>query len=272
MRLYLSLVIIITIILLTGKSYAGDSGNLTRKQKLGKLVFEELACFRCHDINNHCGASPKRKPYSYKYNAPTVFNVVQNRIYFWEGNIKSLRDAINQHFIRKNLGYDTTPEKIVNNLKRNRKFSIRFKLIYGGLNYDNVLDSLISYLKSLNFKTRFDRYIEGDDKALTDEEIEGYNLFKILGCISCHNGKNFGGNIRQPSLKYGRMDRTKLVRVPSLRFVVCTSPYFHDGSEYNLKEAIRTIAKAQLGIELKEDDLNKLLKFLNTLGNRKSLK
>ncbi len=272
MKLYLSLITILTMFFLAKENFADDTRNLDRKQNLGKLVFEELACFRCHDINNHCGASPKRKPYSYKYNAPTIFNVTQNRIYFWDGNVKNVRDAIKQHFIRKDLGYDTTPESIVNNLKRNKKVSIRFKLIYGKLNYDNILDSLVSYLKSLNFKTRFDRYIEGDDKALTDEEIEGYNLFKILGCINCHNGKNLGGNIRQPSLKYGRMDKSKLVRVPSLRFVVCTSPYFHDGSEKSLKEAIRTIAKAQLGIELKDGDLRKLLKFLNTLGDRSILK
>jgi cytochrome c peroxidase len=133
---------------------------------------------------------------------------------------------------------------------------------------------------------RFDRFLLGDKQALTAAEIEGYRLFKANGCISCHQGVNVGGNMFQPfgimsdyfadrgqmtPADLGRFNVTKneadrhLFRVPSLRNVALTAPYFHDGSAKTLEEAISTMTKYQLGRTLPTEQIASISKFLRTL-------
>ena len=133
---------------------------------------------------------------------------------------------------------------------------------------------------------RFDRYLQGDDNAITKEELDGYNLFKKYGCVTCHQGENVGGNMFQKfgiagnyfedrrdlsEEDYGRYTVTKdeldkfVFRVPSLRNVTLTAPYFHNGSVKELEKAIKIMSKYQLGKEMSEKHAQSIIKFLGTL-------
>ena len=131
--------------------------------------------------------------------------------------------------------------------------------------------------------SRFDQHLRGE-LDLTDDEARGYGLFRDLGCVSCHQGINLGGNMFQRfgvmadafdrplvELDYGRMLVTgdeadaHVFRVPSLRNVAVTGPYFHDGSAPTLTEAVQTMARVQLGYALEPGETDDLVAFLNTL-------
>ena len=118
--------------------------------------------------------------------------------------------------------------------------------------------------------SRFDRWLGGDDSALSDGEREGYGLFKSLGCSSCHQGVNVGGNLFERQGVFHRLvpGKPEVVRVPSLRNVATTPPYFHDGSAATLEDAVRKMAVAQLDRNLTDEQVASLVTFLKTLtGN-----
>jgi cytochrome c peroxidase len=151
----------------------------------------------------------------------------------------------------------------------------------------NIKDALVAYELSLNTpNARFDRFLRGDKQALTPSEQKGYQLFKTSGCISCHQGMNLGGNMFQPfgvignyitdrgqitKADLGRFNTTKnevdryVFRVPSLRNVALTPPYFHDGSAQTLPQAIAKMTKYQLGRSLPTEQIELIVQFLGTL-------
>jgi cytochrome c peroxidase len=115
--------------------------------------------------------------------------------------------------------------------------------------------------------SRFDRWLGGDASALSAEERDGYQLFKSLGCSSCHQGANVGGNLfeRQGIFRPLVAAKPEIVRVPSLRNIATTPPYFHDGSTPTLKEAVRKMAAAQLDRTLSDQQVDSIVAFLQTL-------
>jgi cytochrome c peroxidase len=115
--------------------------------------------------------------------------------------------------------------------------------------------------------SRFDSWLGGNMAALSDKELEGYRLFKSLGCASCHQGANVGGNLMQRQGVFRELvpGKPAIVRVPSLRNVAVTPPYFHDGSVPTLEEAIRKMAAAQLDRSLSDQQVDALAAFLQTL-------
>ena len=136
----------------------------------------------------------------------------------------------------------------------------------------------------------FDRWVKGDKHALSAEQREGYELFKAAGCVACHQGQNAGGNMYQrfgvfgnyfqdrgniTKADYGRFNVTQaevdrhVFRVPSLRNVELTAPYFHDGSAETLPEAVKIMAKYQLGKALSDDQIAKIVAFLKSLTGRR---
>jgi cytochrome c peroxidase len=159
-----------------------------------------------------------------------------------------------------------------------------------GLSQATLLDALVSFQKSLvTPNARFDRYLRGDREALTPAERRGYQLFKGYGCVACHQGMNVGGNMFQKfgifpvasapqgsePLEYGadpgryavtedERDRG-VFRVPSLRNVAVTAPYFHDGGAPTLEYAVTTMARVQLGRTLSAEEIGLIVRFLRTL-------
>lgn len=135
-------------------------------------------------------------------------------------------------------------------------------------NSESLLDAIATFERSLlTPDSRFDRWLEGDATALTSDELHGYKLFKSLGCISCHQGVGIGGNLfaRNGVFRPLASPEPKILRVPSLRNVATTPPYFHDGSAATLSIAVRRMASAQLNAQLTDPDVAAITTFLGTL-------
>src|SRR5262249_31786677 len=136
---------------------------------------------------------------------------------------------------------------------------------------ESLLDALMTFEKSLVTPgARFDRWLGGDTSALSTGELEGYRLFKSLGCIACHQGVNIGGNLFERQGIFPPLGQAppETVRVPSLRNVATTAPYFHDGSAATLQDAVRKMAAAQLDRSVTDEQVSRLVDFLGTLtGN-----
>ena len=148
----------------------------------------------------------------------------------------------------------------------------QFRDAYGrGPDAAAVLDAIATYERSLVTPgSRFDRWLAGEADAITPEELSGYQVFKSLGCITCHQGVNVGGNLFQRHGIFHPLASPKpeLLRVPSLRNVATTAPYFHDGSAATLDEAVRKMGLAQLNSVLTDEQVKALVAYLGTLtGN-----
>jgi cytochrome c peroxidase len=178
--------------------------------------------------------------------------------------------------------------KAISTLKADPHYASEFAGLYhDGITPVNVKDAIATFERSLSTpNSRFDRYLRGNQKALNEEELAGLRLFKQIGCISCHQGINIGGNMYQKlgimddyfatkgktsEADQGRFNITKqeedrhFFRVPSLRNVALTPPYLHDGSAQTLDDAVLIMARFQLGKELDKSDVRKISAFLRSL-------
>jgi len=145
----------------------------------------------------------------------------------------------------------------------------QFRAAYGrGPDTANLLDAIAVFERSLLTPgSRFDRWLAGDESAMSPEEQNGYGLFKSLGCVSCHQGVNIGGNLFQRHGIFHPLASPKpeILRVPSLRNVATTPPYFHDGSTATLDEAVRKMGVAQLNSALTDEQVSAIVAYLRTL-------
>jgi len=200
-----------------------------------------------------------------------VFNAALSFRLNWEGNYRTLASHVESSLENpKNL--HSSADEVVQRLNADPEMVRQFRAAYGNApDRDSFLDAMVTFEKSLVTPgARFDRWLAGDASALSERERDGYRLFKTLGCSSCHQGVNIGGNLFQrqgvfrPLVKGG----PEAVRVPSLRNVAATAPYFHDGSAATLQEAVRRMGAAQLDRTLTDEQIELLVGFLQTLtGN-----
>lgn len=270
-----------------------------RKVALGDRLFHDtrlshdnsVSCASCHYLTK--GGTDQR-PTSIgiggqvgSRNAPTVFNSGFNFRQFWDGRAETLEDQID--------GPTNDPgemasnwKEIIRNLKQDPTYVSAFAELYpDGIQSHNIKDAIATFERSLiTPNSRFDRYLRGDSLAITEEEKAGYRLFKNYGCVACHQGINIGGNMFQklgvmvdyfaergnptgPALgRYavtGQERDRYTFKVPSLRNVARTAPYFHDGSVPTLEAAVEIMAKYQLGRSLSPREVDLIVKFLRTL-------
>lgn len=220
-------------------------------------------------------------------NAPTVLNSGLNFAQFWDGRAETLEAQAGGPIENpKEMGGSW--DKALAMLKRDASYQEEFsKAFPGGITEANVRTAIATFERTLLTPgSRFDRWLGGEKDALSAEEREGYELFKGVGCIACHQGQNVGGNMFQrfgvigdyfadrgdvKEQDYGRFNVTKsesdrfVFRVPSLRNVELTAPYFHDGSAPTLEAAVRVMARYQLGRLLDDGEVNRLAAFLRSL-------
>lgn len=220
-------------------------------------------------------------------NAPSVFNSGFNFRQFWDGRAATLEDQIDGPVQNpKEMG--ATWSQVIANLNKNAAYRQDFSAIYpDGISRDSIKDAIATFERSLITPDgKFDRFLRGEKNALDGEEFAGYQLFKSLGCISCHQGVNVGGNMYEKlglvdnyfehrghieEVDFGRYNITKNkenlyeFRVPSLRNVALTAPYFHDASADTLEHAVAIMAKYQLGVTLQDVERNRIVRFLKTL-------
>ena len=251
-----------------------------RRVALGEQLFRDprlshdntRSCSSCHDIGTN-GASANARDTTplgdpLALNTPTVFNVALDFRLNWEGNFRSLKDEAEQALSNPGIMASSVAE-VLSKLQADADLVRQFRDAYGrGPDLDNLLDAITAFERSLNTPgSRFDRWLAGGDDAITTEEVSGYQLFKSLGCISCHQGVNIGGNLFQRHGIFRPLGspEPELVRVPSLRNVATTAPYFHDGSVATLAEAVKNMGTAQLDVMLTDDQIARVVAFLNTL-------
>ncbi len=251
-----------------------------KKSFLGELLFRDprlskdgtQACSSCHDMNTNGANSHQRDRApggsELPFNTITVFNAALNFRLNWEGNFRTLEsqsEAVLDAAGAMGGGIDT----VVSRLNTDPQMTRLFVEAYGRkADRADVLDAIATYERSLlTPDSRFDRWLTGETSALSDEEANGYTLFKSLGCISCHQGMNIGGNLFQRHGIFHPLasPNPEVLRVPSLRNVATTAPYFHDGSAPTLEDAVRKMGYAQLNRDLSDEQLNAVVAFLRSL-------
>lgn len=269
------------------------------RASLGETLFfdtrlsknNSIACANCHqleqggDDNVSLGISMTGEKNI--INTPSIFNAQYNFRQNWDGSASSLHEQI-EAMVKSQHVFDNTWDTVITRLAGDTLMERRFSNIYSdGITKNNIIDALVEFEKILvTPNSRFDRFLRNEADMLSKEEQDGYIVFKELGCISCHQGINIGGNLYQKFgvfynyiaaqgkinlSDHGRMNITKRVmddyvfKVPSLRNVAVTAPYFHDGSAETIEEAISIMGKTQLGRELKVAEIILIKAFLQTL-------
>jgi cytochrome c peroxidase len=266
---------------------------------LGEKLFRDpvlsgrgmLACTSCHDLEKG-GTVGQRRTIGYqgkmhRFNAPSIFNVGNNYRLGWRGEFTDLKKQNERVLLDENL-MAVEWETLLERLRGIDSYGALFREAYErDMQKDDVLDALAAFQRSLvTTNAPFDQYLAGNDGALSKNAVRGYELFREYGCSSCHQGANVGGNMFQkfgifvdpPSRRDGsdesdlgrwsvtRADRDiGVFRVPSLRNVEVTAPYFHDGRTDTLPEAVEIMARSQLGRELEHSEIAALVAFLESL-------
>ena len=269
------------------------------KVALGEQLFNDprlshdntISCSTCHDLR--LGGTDQRSHSAGisdqigDINSPTGFNSAYNFKQFWDGRAETLDAQIDGPTHAANeMG--STWEEIIDKLGQAGPYTAEFASLYkDGISTENIKDAIATFERSLiTPNSRFDQFLRGNQEILTKDEMEGYRTFKSVGCISCHQGVNVGGNLFQEFGVMGEYfnDRGKITKadlgrfnvthqeydkhvfkVPSLRNISQTHPYFHDGSAKTLKDAVTVMSKYQLGHELSPQETDSIVKFLKTL-------
>lgn len=271
------------------------------KVALGNKLFHDprfsadntVSCASCHGLNT---GGVDNKQYSEGVegklggvNAPTVYNAALNFVQFWDGRAATLAAQAGGPPMNPVEMASASWEEIIDKLKQDKELTAEFMAVYpDGYSGDNLTDAIAEFEKTLlTPNSRFDQYIKGNDKALTAQEIKGYDLFKLNDCATCHVGANLGGQsyelmglkadyfadrgLELTNEDNGRFKETQIERdrhrfkTPGLRNVALTAPYLHDGSAKTLDEAVDAMAVYQVGKPLSTADRDDIVAFLKTL-------
>jgi cytochrome c peroxidase len=230
------------------------------------------ACTSCHDIRTN-GADSKRHDEAVDgselpLHTSSVFNAALSFRLNWEGNFRTL-EAQAEAVLENQQTMGRSIDAVLGKLSADPQTRRQFGAAYGHApDRASLLDAIATYERSLLTPgSRFDRWLGGEAAALSPEERKGYQLFKSIGCVSCHQGVNVGGNLfeRQGIFHPLASPKPEILRVPSLRNVAVTPPYFHDGSAPTLDQAVRKMAEAQLDQTLSDQQIKVIVAFLSTL-------
>jgi len=251
-----------------------------QKIALGERLFNDTrlsgnngrSCKTCHDINfngaSHAALDPGLDGSRLAFNTLTVFNSTLNFRFGWAGKDLTLEREIAALLLNPQI-MDCASAVAAAKLGADPDMRHRFETVYGrGPDAESVVDALAAFQRSLITPgSRFDRWLSGDSGALSEQELAGYRLFKSLGCIACHQGVNVGGNLYERHGIFHPLARPDppILRVPSLRNVATTAPYFHDGSAPTLQAAVRAMGRAQLNSTLTDTQVDSIVAFLRTL-------
>jgi cytochrome c peroxidase len=265
------------------------------KVQLGERLFRDArlshdgrrSCLSCHDLERS-GATGGTLPLGtdgrpLMFNEPTIFNASLNFRLSWRGNFRNFEEQVEAVLLDPRV-MSTNWEELLGRLRADPDYRDAFATAYGGEpGRREVLDAFATFQRSLHTtNSPFDRWLRGERGALTAEEERGYGLFKSYGCIACHQGVNIGGNLFQRFGIFAKRSETStadlgrftitgeerdryVFRVPSLRNVAATAPYFHDGGEPSLAGAVKTMARSQLGRSMTEEEVDLVVRFLRTL-------
>lgn len=291
---------------LPANDYVSFNELTNDKVFLGKLLFEEkrlskdntISCASCHDLENF-GADTEAvsKGVDGKTgtrNAPTVFNSSLHIAQFWDGRAKTVEEQAGMPILNPVEMAMESEQAVVDKISAIKEYQVLFKKAYPNqtnpISFDNLTKAIGAFERTLLMPSKFDEYLKGDQQALSKEEKKGLFIFMSRGCITCHEGplvgaskiRNFGSDVTP----YWEHTKSKVIdkgvflltnkevdlyafKVPSLRNVAKTAPYFHDGSVAELEDAIRIMGKVQLDKDLEASDIKSIKAFLETLTSDK---
>lgn len=265
------------------------------KIELGKKLFFDprlsrsgfISCNSCHNLSmggsDNLSTSIGHNWQEGPINSPTVLNSSMNVAQFWDGRAATLQEQAAGP-ISNPMEMASTHVLALDVLRSIPQYRKEFADIYGSdeIDLDRVTDAIAAFEETLvTPNSRFDQWLKGDDDALSQTELAGYKTFKDIGCTACHNGPAAGGSsfqrmgVVEPYITdnpaEGRVavtgkdaDRFSF-KVPTLRNVELTYPYFHDGAHWQLEDAVDLMARLQLGRELEKQDIDNMTAFLKTL-------
>jgi cytochrome c peroxidase len=273
-----------------------DGAITPEKVALGKMLYydtrlsrsQKISCNSCHDLakygvdgtpvsNGHKGQKGDR-------NAPTVYNAAGHFVQFWDGRAKDVEEQAKGPVLNPVEMAMKSDKEVVATLKSMPEYVDAFKKAFpedkDPVTYDNLGKAIGAFERKLITASRWDKYLNGDENALTAEEKAGLAAFINSGCVTCHAGTYLGGNMFQkagavkpwPSeadpgrFKVTKNDADKMMfKVPSLRNIDKTAPYFHDGKTATLADAIAKMGEYQVGKTLSDADVKSIETFLKAL-------
>ncbi|MDR1529022.1 MAG: cytochrome-c peroxidase [Burkholderiales bacterium] len=280
-----------------------DNDITPAKIELGKMLYFDprlsssglISCNTCHNLGlGGDDGLPVAIGHDWKKgprNSPTVFNSVFNAAQFWDGRAADLKEQAKGP-IQAGVEMNSTPELVVATLKSIPGYKTPFEQAFGKgdtITFDNVARAIEAFEVTLiTPDAPFDRYLKGDEKALTDQQKRGLKTFIDQNCASCHSGVNLGGQsyfpfglVTKPEAKLlptedkGRFAVTNtagddyVFRAAPLRNVAITAPYFHSGQIRDLRDAVTVMATTQLGAKMNDKDIDDVAAFLNSLTGKK---
>jgi cytochrome c peroxidase len=273
-----------------------------KKARLGRRLFFEtklskddtVSCGNCHmiaeggDDNKPSPLGIKERKNPHHINAPTVLNAALQSSQFWDGRVKTL-EAQAKGPLTSSFEMDISPKEAVKNLQKIEYYKTKFKEVFPNdkkpLSFKNIRYAIAVFEKTLLTRSKFDKFLEGDNMALSKNEKEGFALFIQSGCIRCHNSTALGGNtlsrfpVRKKLGKQYQMpfknigdfsgkDKKYIFKTPILRNITKTAPYFHNGAVKELKKVIDIMARYQSGIVLTTKEIELIYDFLKTLQGK----
>ena len=252
-----------------------------RFARLGKALFHSpdlsvdgrFSCASCHLLSQG-GEDNRPHPISRKGltqrpNTLSVLNSGFNSRLMWDGRARTLEEQARFPLTHPNEMGNPSVQAVVDRLNRIPRWRARFMdLFHGPLTEKRLLHALAEYQRTLiTPDSPFDRFLLGEEDALSPLARRGWERFQALGCMTCHQGFNLGGQLMQQSGIFRPLTphphKQTLFRVPPLRNVAQTAPYFHDGSVATLDEAVRRMIEGQLGLKPNPDDVRALTAFLH---------
>ncbi len=271
------------------------------KVALGKHLFFDtrlsgegnISCNSCHNLNtfgvDNMRFSPGDAPGTVGgRNSPTVFHASLHKMQFWDGRAEDVEEQAGGPILNPLEHNIKDEQQLVNRLKEVEMYQELFSKAYGDddpITFSNLTNAIGAFERTLIPESRFDKYLEGDQEALSKQEKKGLNAFIASGCITCHSGPALGGQMLQ---KFGlfhdywkfteseevdlglfdiseRESEKYFFKVPGLRNVVKTAPYFHDGSVADLDTAVKIMGKLQRNVDLTDEEVEDIVAFFGSL-------
>ena len=271
------------------------------KVDLGKKLYFDtrlskngtISCNSCHNLNtfgvDNLPTSPGDTKEFGGRNSPTVIYASLHAMQFWDGRAKDVEEQAGMPILNP-IEHNIPSEKFLEDRLRGiPEYQMMFKKVFPNeqepITYKNLTNAIGAFERKLIPESRFDQWLDGDDKALSEKEKNGMRAFIDNGCIACHSGVAVGGQMMQKfgvfgnyweltnskTIDNGLFDLTKnesdkyVFKAPSLRNIEKTGPYFHDGSVKSLAEAIKIMSKLQNNKELSNQEVDEMIAFLKTL-------
>jgi len=276
----------------------GAENDSAERVELGKTLYfdkalsvdDTISCNSCHNLENsgngtdNAMVSTGVDGQKGGRNSPTVLNAGFHVAQFWDGRAADLKEQAKGPILNPIEMGMPDANAVIAKVKTNKKYLGLFKKAFPdaeeSITYDNLAEAIAAFERTLITKDRFDDFINGNARALTPDEQTGLTHFMEKGCSSCHNGNLIGGNSYRKlglaneytTTDVGRFEVTKatedkfVFKVPSLRNIANTGPYFHDGSIKTLEDAVKKMGWHQLDLKLSDEETSKIVLFLKALS------